>query len=165
MKRILISLSLFIFIFGATNAMADDFSTLQQFGNLLRAKDYANAEPYLTQRSLDLFRRYSAYDLGDLTPANVSLMNSYQQNGFRYLHIMSVNNVNGKTRKSATTVAMVTEQNQPKIDLPETFRLAFGDDWEQKLNGIEQAYLFARQNLGDKQSLAMLHSMLKKGGN
>ena len=136
-----------------------DFAVLQSFTGDLKAKNYAQARQYISGKSDDLFNKYSQYDLGDLTPGNVKLLNTSTTAEYHYLKI---SNTNAQGKAGITTVAMVTEDGQPKIDLPESLRLGFGPNWQQKVDMIEKSYVSAKQYFGEQQSRQLLNTLLQK---
>ena len=155
-------LSLFIFSLAFINAKAadGDFGTLIKFTDELRTKNYDQARQYISSDSNELFDRYVKYDLGAQTPNNIVFLREDINGQFHYLRVTNNKTVNGKLQ--ATKVALVSENGMDKIDLPETLRLDFGPNWQQRVNMIEQSYNFARLNLGDQQAAQLINTMLMK---
>ena len=150
-----------LFLFTASIANADDISTLRDFTAALQSKDYSTAKQYVSTNSEQLFDRYSQYDLGDMTPSYGRLISQSQNSNYRYLKVAAPTNPGQPVR--ATNVAFITENNNPKIDLPETLRLGFGPNWEQRINMIEQSYIFTKQQFGEEQSRQVLNTLVQKG--
>ena len=158
MKFLPIFIVTILFAFNA-QAADDDFAVIQNFAQNLQAKNYDGASQYTSNASQDLFKKYTAFDLGDLTPGNLSVVSQSSNNNFRYVKIAGTDS---RGKRAMINVAMITENGNAKIDLPESMRLGFGDNWQQRVDFIEQSYLLAKQNLGEQQANQLLHSLIKK---
>ena len=53
-------------------------------------------------------------------------------------------------KEYAVQLALVQEQGQWKLDLPETLRRGIGPQWQDRLSAVEQLYLLLKSQLGDK---------------
>ena len=161
MKLALLSTLVFLLLSNfASAAEGKDSEVLQLLTQELQKNDYTTARQHISSNSQTLFDRYSKYSLGALMPAKITTLKESASESHRYLKVSGSNQFNANAR--AMTVAFVTEDNNPKIDIPETLRLGFGPNWPEKINTMEQTYNFSRQNFGEAQSLQMLNAMLGK---
>lgn len=156
MKKL--AILLFIIIgFSSAQAAEDDLGTLKNFSTALQMKNYETAKQYISAASHDLFDRYTKYDLGDMTPGYSKTVSQSKSGNFRYLKVQTT-----ATPPKVTNVAFVNESGESKIDLPETARLGLGQNWQQKIDLIEQSYVSSRQYFGEAQSRQLLRTMVSK---
>lgn len=159
LRRLILALIFVISLTTQAKAEDADFTVLETFAQALKNRDYGNAQKHISANSAGLFNKYSNYDLGGMTPQDLVMVSKSNVSPYRILKV-SGTNMQGKT--STALIAMVTEDNIPKIDMQKSLNLGFGPNWQQKINMIEQSYLFAKQNLGEAQSQQLLYTLLQK---
>lgn len=151
---------LFFAAFLPANAYAqgNNGEIVQSILSLTQQNKPAEAKAYLTPRSHDLYDRIYNHDLSFLFPSTLQTGNEQVKNGFQYIEFKNPDEIsNQKVFMAFDNVAGVT-----KLDLPETFRLGFGEDWPKTLNMIERSYLLARQYYGKEKSAQMMGTLFNK---
>lgn len=114
---------------------------------------------HISARSRPLYNRMIRHRPESLLPSKVTAISTQDNGGFRYLRV-SDGGTAGRGRRQML-VALVKENNAIKVDLPETFRKAFGEDWPHAIDMIETGYMFAKSHLGEKESKEALEMLIQ----
>lgn len=138
-------------------AASNEANLLNRLLLLSEQSQPVKAKEYLTLSSHDVFDRLYKNDLTHLIPSKVSEIKSDQRNGYNYVWF-----TNDLSSNSSSILAFKNENNLLKLDLPETFLVGLGKDWENKLNLIEQSYLLAKKYYGEDKSKEILEALLKQ---
>ncbi len=127
---------------------------------LLHSKNNApeSAKTYLSDRSYKLYDRIYQHNLLFLLPQTIQTEDIYRNNGYDYVAFRDPS----QSKQSASVLAFTTSSTAPKLDLPETFQIAFGEDWVNRLNLLEQTYLISKQYYGAEKSAAIVRQMIGK---
>lgn len=158
MKKLLSFLAVMVLVSGAVYANTNPQDVVQRLLSYSDAKKPDQAKEYMTERSHALFDRLYAHDLTNLIPSDTQLVNIKENNGFQYARF-----ADPQKPKKGTAILVFKEENSVlKLDLPETFRTGFGEDWPKKIDMIEASYLFTKQYYGEAQSKKILEAFLGK---
>lgn len=149
---------MFCFVTGTAQAAADEAAILNQVFSASKQEEPQVAKSYLTSGSHGLYDRIYKHKLTFLLPENVNEVRSNNKNGFKYVQFTDPVKAAGQS----VIVAFQQEDGATKMDLPETFRIGFGENWQQKLDMIEQTYNYTRQYYGEAETVAMLKGLMQK---
>ncbi len=153
-------LMLFVLMFPSLSFAQDAQSTaLKQVFQFSKNKKPAEAKSYLTPRSHELYDRIYKHNLLFLIPSSVEANKNQVKNGFHYVQFSDP----AKPSKQSVIMAFQGNAAFSKLDLPETFRIGFGEDWPKKIDMIEQSYLFSKQYYGEQKSAQMVEALMKAG--
>jgi hypothetical protein len=152
-----ICIALFLCHSAAFAASSAD-NALKQIFVHSKAQEPEKAKAYLTARSHALYDRIYKHQLTFLLPQNVTVLKSEVKNGYTYKQFTDPNS----SHKQNAIMAFQSENGVQKLDLPETFRTGFGEQWNQTLDIIEQAYIFMKQKYGEEKSVEMIKVLTKK---
>ncbi len=122
-----------------------------------KSQEPEKAKTHLTARSHDLYDRIYAHNLTFLLPQGIEASQSQTKNGFDYVRFIEPN----ASKKQSMIMTFQEEGKSKKLDLPETFRVGFGEEWPKTLDMVEQAYVFMRQQYGEEQSVEMLKTLTR----
>lgn len=156
MKKLIIILSFLILMPASGYAQTSEANVLDRLLSYAENNQAEQAKEYITKRSHPLFDRLLVHDLIHLLPSDVKALNTVQKNGFRYTRFSDPN----KNNDQSVVLAFMEENGLLKLDLDETFRVGFGENWPQTIDMIEQSYIFAKQYYGDEKSSIMLKTLL-----
>ena len=113
-----------------------------------KAKDPVGAKLHLTPRSHTLYERMYAHNLFFLLPNNTQAVFERRDNSFDYVRFMDIGAGTAK-KNQYVTMAFFDDVGVQKLDLPETFRLGFGDDWLSTVNMLNN-HTYLRANITAK---------------
>ncbi len=158
MKKLLSFLAVIIVLSGTSYANTNPQDVVQRLLSYSDAKKPEQAKEYMTERSHSLFDRLYAHDLTHLIPSDTQLVDVKEKDGFQYARF-----ADPQKPKQGTAILVFQQENSIlKLDLPETFRTGFGEDWPKKIDMIEASYLFTKQYYGEAQSKKILEAFLGK---
>lgn len=159
MKKIIFFVSAIFFI-GQTSisfaAQGDNYyNTLNSILQYSREQNPQKAKQFITSDSVGLFDRIYKHKLFFLLPQNVSTGSTYTESGFDYVEFSDPQ----ISADKYATLAFKQDGDAKKLDLPETFRVAFGDSWPETLSTIESTYMLVNQMYGSQQSEKFVKSV------
>ncbi|PIR38631.1 MAG: hypothetical protein COV35_05580 [Alphaproteobacteria bacterium CG11_big_fil_rev_8_21_14_0_20_39_49] len=159
MKKIIFFVSA-IFLIGQASAsfatQGDNYyGTLNSILQYSRQHNPEKAKQFVTSDSAGLFDRIYKHKLFFLLPQNVNTGSKYTESGFDYVEFSDPQ----ISKDRYATLAFKQDGDSKKLDLPETFRIAFGDSWKETLNTIESTYMLVNQMYGTKQSEKFVKSV------
>ncbi len=158
MNKISYVLVLLIFAFGSAYAKTNPQDVVQRLLSYSDARQPEQAKQYMTARSHALFDRLYAHDLTHLIPSDTQLVSVKEKDNFQYARFTDPKN----TKKGTAILVFAEEESLLKLDLPETFRIGFGEDWLKKIEMIEASYLFTKHYYGEEKSKKILEAFLGK---
>lgn len=156
MKKLIAILSVLLCLSSTAFAQAYEANVLERLLSYAETNQPEQAKEYITIRSHDLFDRLLAHDLIALLPSGVKALSAQEKNGFRYARFSDP----ARTNNQSVILAFAEENKLLKLDLNETFRIGFGENWPQTIDMIEQSYIFAKQYYGEEKSAQLLKTML-----
>ncbi len=136
-------------------AASTEIGVVERFIEQAQKKAPEAAKKYLTAQSHMVFDRLYKHDLTHLIPSNIHDVKKKIQTPYSYVWAAQKNKP-----QSMSILAFRKEEGVMKLDLPETLRVGFGEDWPKRLDLIEQSYLFIKQYYGEEQSRDMLEKLL-----
>lgn len=109
----------------------------------------------ITASSLGLFNRFVSYDLMDCLPQSAAYLSQKAEGTAMQVRATITTN----DKKTIVRLIFQQEEDQWKLDIPETLRRGMGDNWEGQLNATEQVYLMLRSQMGDKLNCTMIRNL------
>lgn len=134
-------------------------ASLAKLYNLLIQGEHIHAKDYVTERSSTYYDRIMKVEPETLLPDHYKVIDNVTKHGFTYLRVQEVP-VNPSM--GTAVLAFDTSTGAARLDIPETLRRAFGENWQARFDMIEQSYLMASQHLGEAQSKEMLKGLLRR---
>lgn len=156
MRRIILCLLCLLPAFPALASDAD-MESLHKLMDATRSRGYAQAQPYVTERSMPLMDRLWKQGVPLFFPEKASLKKKKEQGGYRYLWVSPADN----PKAGSLILAFTDEDGQAKLDLPETFRNGLGEDWPKQLDMLEQGYIMAKAQMGEEAALKLIQGMMR----
>lgn len=157
MKKFLAFIQVLLLLSAPAYALTSEENALYQLLSYAENNQAEQAKEYITKQSHPLFERLLAHDLIHLLPSEVKAVKTFQENGFHYTRFSDPS----KNHNQSVVLAFIEENGLLKLDLNETFRVGFGENWPQTIDTIEQSYIFAKQYYGEEKSAMMLKTFLK----
>lgn len=117
---------------------------LQDLQAALQEGDEEAARYYLTNNSQDIFNRFWGYQLQGCIPTSANYMGERQQGRVVFVKAGSEN----RNNIQYTELAFVEENGQWKMDVPESLRVAWGNQWQDRLTQMELLYLTLQSQMG-----------------
>lgn len=151
---------LLLCLLAAAPAFADGSTPRQAFNSINRcvqSGDVAHCRNFVTASSVDVFDRFTADNFARCLPADASYI-SEQTSASQSVIRASIGEGNNKR---FMRVILAWEENEWKLDLPETLRRGIGERWENQLNLAEQAYLTMKNQLGIDLNCSALQNIVK----
>jgi hypothetical protein len=109
----------------------------------------------MTPNSYELFDRFVSYKLMPCLPTDFNYAGE-QRKG----NVTIVKATMPASNKTHYIFSMVFVDN--KVDIPESFHVGLGENWQNKIQLADQLYQMMRQNLGDKLTCDQLNDLIKK---
>jgi hypothetical protein len=156
--RLLSIILILLTISSGAFAQQQEAGILKSIINNAAAKEPEAAKAHLTEESQTLFDRIYKYDLMHVLPSNILPLEKQTQNGYSYVKFYDTASKSG----SASILAFKPENSTTKLDLPETFRVGFGENWQQTLDMIEQTYVMGRKYYGEEKSRQLVEVIIKQ---
>jgi hypothetical protein len=150
------------FAHGARAGAGDaEMHSLRRLIAATHAQGYAQAETLVTERSRPFLARLWQHGVPYYFPQEVRLEKEKKRGAFRYLWIAPADDAPESENAGSAILAYTTEGGTAKLDLPETFRNGFGEDWEKKLAIMEQGYAMAKAQFGEAVAPEVLRGMIQ----
>jgi len=112
----------------------------------------------MTQSSYEIFDKFTAYKLMPCLPTDFKY-ESEHKSGTKT--IVKAEMPQDNANKYIFHMVFVKQDEEVKLDLPETLRVGLGDNWQDKLNMSEQLFLMMRQNMQDELTCDVLINLVK----
>lgn len=111
----------------------------------------------MTAESYGIFDRFFSYKLMPCLPTDFTYEN--EQEAAKKTIVKASLPADNRSHYEFRLV-FVGQPPNVKIDIPETFHIGLGDNWQNKVNFMEQLYLMMKQNMKDKLTCDMLRSLV-----
>ncbi|MBY0406922.1 MAG: hypothetical protein K2Q01_04470 [Rickettsiales bacterium] len=154
MKKIL-ALTLAAVIASPANADTVKAATAR-LAACVQARDVSACRENLTAGSVELYDRFTGYDLMDCLPEEARYR-SHVAEGEDTALVRAYVTSGGK--KNGVRLVMQQEEDKWKLDIPESLHRGLGEKWEDQLNATEQVYLLLRSQLGDRLNCASIRGL------
>lgn len=149
-----------IFSFNASAHADTPRAGIKRLSTCLGADRLMDCRSYITASSVELFDRFESYKLADCLPKSLEYVSEKTQRS--HMAVRSRFQSGGKPH--IARLLLVEEENQWKLDIPETLRSGLGENWETQLNATEQVFLLMRQQMGGNLNCAVLQNLAGTNG-
>lgn len=142
-------------------ANTDAKDSFDKINNCVKNNDPNNCSQLVTADSSELYNRFMSYGLINCLPKDAKFIS--QENMGSSIMIRAGVVDNGKSRTMRLVFSQ--EEEQWKLDTPQSLRLAMGKNWQQQIELVEQLYLLMKQQFGsqlDCKTIRGLVDMKKK---
>ena len=141
----------------SAQAMAADAikTAATRVATCVQKRDVTSCRENITASSIELFDRFTDYDLLDCLPQTASYLSSKADGKTMQV---KANITTGQT-KSTIRLTFQMEEDKWKLDIPETLRRGIGERWEGQLKATEQVYLMLRSQMGDNLNCSMIRNL------
>jgi len=157
MKKIY-PLSLFLCLLDIAPAFAVD-TPRQSFERLNRCAQAAelNCRDMVTASSVEIYDRFASHNLVHCLPRD-AVYASEKTVGSQSTIRASI----GKgANKRFMRVILAEEEDEWKLDLPESLRVGMGENWEKQLDMSEELYLMMKNQFGTALNCAALQNLMQ----
>lgn len=137
-------------------AMSAPKEVLYQLETAVQRGDEETIRFYLSDASQPLFQRFWRYDLQGCIPYNASYMGEKQHGNVTYVKA----GITSNGYQEFAELAFIKERGQWKLDLPESFRSAWDENWQQRLDQAELVYVTMKSQLGDQLNCDTLRGLV-----
>ena len=127
---------------------------VEELRHCIMENDVEYCHQHITSNSMELFDRFTSYQLMPCLPTDFTYQ-SEEKKGVNTV-IKATLPPEGKITHSFRLVFI-----GDKLDIPETFHLGFGEQWQNRINVSEQLFLMMRQNMQGKLSCDIIMSLVK----
>lgn len=130
-------------------------SAANRLAACVQDRDAQTCRDNITASSVPLFDRFSEYGLMDCLPQSVSYVSQKPEGDAVLVRASATSN----EKKSTVRLIFQQEEDQWKLDIPETLRRGIGDNWEKQVNATEQVYLMLKTQMGDNLNCTMIRNL------
>ena len=157
MRKLLLFL---LFLPTLASAQTQGTQSLSQMRKCVMDNDKKYCKSVITPSSYEYFDKFVTYKLMPCLPTDF-VYESEQKSGDKTILRASIPAGGGMSQFFRVVIS------NGKIDIPESFHVGFGENWQNKIQMSEQIFLMMKQNMGDKLTCDMLTNLLKpnKNGN
>ncbi len=150
------SLLLLLAFLPATAWADDDIKTATtRMAACVHNRDASTCRQNITASSTAILDRFASYDLMDCLPQDAAYQSSKQEGDAMIVRATTTTDA----KKNTIRLVFQQEEEEWKLDIPESLRRGLGDNWEQRLNGVEQVYLVLRSQMGGNLNCAMIRKL------
>ena len=151
MRKLLLVL---LFVPALASAQTDGMRSLAQMRKCVMDSDQKYCKSIITSDSYQYFDKFVSYKLMPCLPTDF-VYESEQKSGDKMILRASIPAGGGMSQFFRVVIS------SGKIDIPESFHIGFGENWQNKIQMSEQIFLMMKQNMGDKLTCDMLTNLLK----
>lgn len=127
---------------------------MEQVRQCIMQNDVNFCHSIMTVSSHDVFNRFVSYKLMPCLPTDFRYDSEQKKAG--KLIVKTYLPPEGGITHSFRLVFQ-----DDRLDIPETFHVGFGENWQNKINLSEQLFLMMRQNMQDKLTCDLLRDLAK----
>lgn len=163
MKKFALSLSLFILAFSNSSSLAalpvpeDSFNIINE---CIQNNDSKSCRDLFTASSMPLYNRFMSYGVMRCLPKDAEYVS--EQNLGKAVVIRA--SFTEKDGEHFMRLVFVEEEEEWKLDVPESLRMAMGRNWQQQLDLVEKIYLNMRAEFKIKIDCKILRDMVRVKG-
>ncbi len=149
-------LALLLFIPASATAATAGRRGLEEIRQCIMQNDTSICHADMTPDSYNIFDRFSGYNLMPCLPTDFTYSSEHTSGKETIVTVLLPEDA--QTHYTFHMV-FVESSGKVKLNLPETFRVGFGPDWQNKINLGEQLFLMMRQNMRDKLTCDVLRNL------
>lgn len=155
MRKILLCFALPLLLLPAPAVAASVETGVKALATCVKARDAEACRAHISLDSQPLFERFTDYDLMSCLPEDAAYLSHKMGRPFA----MARTRVSISQKDYAVQLAMVQEDGEWKLDLPETLRRGLGPQWQERLDTVEQLYLLLQSQLRGKLNCAAIRKL------
>lgn len=142
-------------VVAAGSDIKTSFYTIKQ---AIQNEDNTVIQSYVTQASLPAVNRLTAHKLGGCLPGELEYAGERREGNYM---IATVQTPYTEGRVLSSELAFSYENNRWKLDVPESFRKAMGENWQEIVNQMESLYVMMQSQFGDVVNCTMVRELIK----
>lgn len=162
MTRHLITCTLILTVFFPFATWAFDSELEQRFytlQNAIRRADTATIRANVTRRSLPTVERLLTYKLEGCLPEALEYTKERRNGDYIYV---TISTPTGDNQEMTSELAFKQEDERWKLDVPESFRNGWGEEWAYTLDQIALLYETIQNQFGGKLQCDVIRDMFEK---